>query len=417
MRTKETFINILLIVLLILMPAIVSAENEEITKGTKTTQETETNEEDEQQEQQGTSNTNGIEENEENEVNNKNNLENEGKDLTDKSNLTWTDVSNLKLEVTRATSVGKVSYKLNVSGVSELKGHTYYTFITNGTKEPYMFSADVVEKDDILDVQGDAWQDIIPKGYNCNIDEYLELNGDIYYSLMEVQQVSGKTFIKYIVSKRKLERPQQLPLGNRIACTFSNDRASFISSVVYSSKNDRNQRLKVKIGQITDTDILLSLKNNESNALEKLLAYAKTAKTIYYNTLIYSNDNKDKLLKASDLVDNAVYFIYSELDDENGKYFPVEDIGYAQALIDDAKEGKFRLFTNIDWNFLINNEGNNNTPSPDITTPPTHDQTVSDGVLPQTGELKITFILFLALANISAICIYKYNKYKGIDKY
>ena len=371
MKTKE-ILCILLIILALLIPTVVKAEDSDTELGTPT-EETEKLEEDEEE-------------------------------------LTWTDISNLKVEVVKDSSVGRVSYKIEVTGATELKNHTYYTFITNGATEPELIYG---RNNQINEIELDyAYYGISTKTLSSNINKYIERNGDMYYWLLEEQRDSktDQYVNKFIVSRRKIERPEQLALTKRITATFTKDDTFVTSHLPYDYNITR--KAKVKVGQITDNTILLSLKNNESNALNKLLSYARTANSIYYDTLDLG-ELKRGVISSSNLIDNAYYYIYIELDDENGTYYPVEDVSFCQAYIDNAEKGEFRLTTYVSWNSFINDDGNNQQEESKDTTPP-KDNTTASGTIPQTGEIYTILVSVIVLITVASVFAYKYNRYKGI---
>lgn len=316
----------------------------------------------------------------------------------------WTDVSNLKLEVINNSSYGKVSYSLKVSGATEIKDHMYYTFITNSATEPELI---IDESNNRVEYENVQIPGIYPVG-SYNMDKHIEKNGDIYYWLLEQQKDSetNQYIHKFIVHGRKIERPKQLELGKRIEVGFYKDYTYVNLLVVKHTNTER--KIKIKVGQVTDNSILLAIKNNESNALNKLLSYAKTEKSIYSETFA-AQTQYDGVITSNQLIDNAYYYIYAELEDENGTYYPVEDVGLVQADI--RSDGEFVLSKNIDWEMISSGE---KTPEKTDNEKPEKDQTVAQGKIPQTGEMYTVLGIVVAFIAVTLVSAYKYNKYKGI---
>lgn len=247
--------------------------------------------------------------------------------------LVWTDTS-------KATFTIDSNYYLNISNITELQHHYYYVFITNSSTEPKLELDDSSIITNHNGLFNNKW----------DVKKFLEKKDDLYYWLCEEQfnYETGKREHKFIVSGKKLERPAQKAIGSRINCFFNYDGTGIYLYEPYDYQNTRN--IKLKIGTITDNSILLALKNNESNALSRLLAYAKSANSIYTGTVVLGRSNS--ITANMNINNKAYYYVYAVLDDENGKYYPVEDVSLYQALVSDAV-GK-NLFNYLDEQFTWN---------------------------------------------------------------
>ncbi len=91
------------------------------------------------------------------------------------------------------------------------------------------------------------------------------------------------------------------------------------------------------------------------------------------------------------------------MEDENGKYYPVEDVSLYQGLVSETV-GK-NLFDYLDDNFkweIANGNGNN-----------VIDPTIAPGVYPRTGAIVIGTV-GIALIGISILLFIKNMKYRDV---
>lgn len=252
--------------------------------------------------------------------------------------IVWTDATKVKALINS-------EYALKVEGLTELKQHQYYVFYTNTATEPKIQLEEkyktIINSDEFFRT-------------SSNVADKLEKNGDIYYWICEEQinYDTGNREQKFIFSK-KLQRPALHSLGGRMVCYFSNDSTSTFLYEAYDYKSKRN--IKLKIGRITDTSILLAIKNKEANALSRLLAYSKSADSIYTGTVPLGKSST--ITKNINIEDKAYYYVYMVLDDENGKYYPIEDVSLYQGLVGNTV-GK-NLYDFLDKSFTWNIEEKN----------------------------------------------------------
>lgn len=309
------------------------------------------------------------------------------------TSLTWTDTSKLEASIKTDT------YKLNVTGITELSGHSYYVFFTNSNIEPTI----------VLDKQDNVSNYDVLGLTDIYISKYLERNGDIYLWICEQQTTEDfKHERKFIVSAKKIERPKQINLGLRIYLGLTDEHSNIRMNEPHDENNER--KVKLKIGEVTDTSILLSLKNGEANSLNKLLSYAKTANSIYNGTLPVGKS--ESIVKNINLKDKGYYYIYSVLDDESETYYPLEDVSFVQASVNNYGTA---LLTDIYWDGFqaetpkpSTNEGNTKEP------PKADETTVKDTKLPQTGESIIITTCLAVLIVLGTILYFKNRKYRDI---
>lgn len=229
--------------------------------------------------------------------------------------ILWTDVSKAKLNITDINI-------LKIENVEKINTHRYYTFITNTAEQPKL----ELENGRIQNATQESIGDI-------NLSGLFERTGDIYVYVCEEQinYASGEYEHKFLLSS-KIERPTQKNLGSRMKAYFFSDYTSTYLNEPHDMDNQRS--INLKIGRITDNSILLSIKNNEKNALSKLLTYAKSAESIYTGKVALGRS--ESVTANMNIVNNEYCYVYMSLDDENGTYYPVEDVSLYQAIVGES---------------------------------------------------------------------------------
>lgn len=319
----------------------------------------------------------------------------------------WTDASKASIKVTDLNGTqGSTNLQLTIEGIAANKNNTYFLYLTNGKNKPSLEtdSYNWIKSGYTETIIGDNFTNpYISKVQSERISWAFEKSGDVYAWIIESKYVgSGKYENKYIVEGYKINRPSSKNLGARISGYFTKEDTSIyywgISAKARNASDSR--KVKIKIGKVDNTSILRAIKNKESGALNKLLEYSKSAKSIYtFTTKIgESNSITDKI----GIADKQYYYVYYELDDENGTYYPVEDVMLYQALVDNESRS---LHSYLDKKFVW-------TLSDDTSTTPTEDKTVAPGTLPQTGETMIiigTIAIITVIAVVAGIQIKKYK--------
>lgn len=293
--------------------------------------------------------------------------------------IVWTDPSNIKFTVTE-------DFYLKVTGLKE--DGKYYGFISNGKIAPTVPDTGWIEKENLP----------VTNKPGFSISKYLEKSGDIYVWIYETQIVNNVRQNKCIIEAQKIERPALKKIGTRMKCYFLNEETSTHLFEAYNYENAR--KINVKIGKVTDKSILRAIKNGETDCLQKLLDYAKNADSIYTGTVPLGRS--ESITNKLNLVNDEYYYVYMVLDDENGKYFPVEDVSLYQALTyeKDGKTSK-NLFDYLNDNFKWN-LGNDDT---------TIDNTTATGKLPQTGASIVIYVAITLVIVAGVIFAIKYKKY------
>lgn len=289
--------------------------------------------------------------------------------------IVWTDPSNIKFTVTE-------DFYLKVTGLKE--DGQYYGFISSGKVAPTVPATGWIKNSNLPLVESEY-----------SIAKYLEKSEDIYIWIYETQMVENVRQNKCIVEAQKIERPAPKKLGTRMKCYFFED---YTSTHLFEAKNyDSKRKINLKIGRVTDKAILRSIKNGETDCLQKLLDYAKNADSIYTGTV--SLGNSETITNKMNLVDDEYYYVYMVLDDENGTYYPVEDVSLYQALISESV-GK-NLFDYLSNDFKWN-LGDDDT---------VVDNTTASGKLPQTGTSIIIYVAITFVIVAGIVFAIKYKKY------
>lgn len=321
----------------------------------------------------------------------------------------WTDFSKAeyKLEKTSYNDVDLV-----ISNVEKTLNHEFYFYITGDNKEPTF-----TEENHGEELIYDSDKKELHK-YHC--ESYVELNQDLYLWILERKYENGTYEYNFVVRGEKLIRPTYPQYANVFWSTYlSNSDGQILFNVPWSDETHR--KINLKIGKIKDNEILKKTQENTNAGLELLLQYAKIAETIYDKQLESSKDANgnstahgyssiyDSVLNLS-LENGAYYFMYAELDDENGKYYPVEGITLAQAST--YETGGWYLFFLGDESFSWNLSDSIDGTEPSGGTK--QDDTVSPIKLPNTGKTVMIGILVGVLAISIGLSTYKCKRYKGI---
>ncbi len=309
--------------------------------------------------------------------------------------MEWTDFDNMDYEWTDYTETDHRSPSLLLKNVNFKKENHYYYFYISNNKD----NAPDLEKigNDI-----NYWRTISSEGKisSSYLIPYLEKNGDIYIWIAEVQNRESKI----VVSAKKIQRLSQLPLTKRIIGYFSNEFASAL--FCYEPYSSTTRKINIKIGKMTENSILKDIKNGTKDAMSNLLNYSKTSKGLLEKT--FSFGETPNIFQKLNLENRAYYYVYFELEDENGKYYPVEDIELYQAQV---SGNKVNLINHTDRNFVydIEDDENNNDSNEN-----TIDNTTAPGKIPQTG-MTVASIILIGIGFIIVLTkMYKMLKYRDI---
>lgn len=303
----------------------------------------------------------------------------------------WTDFSKAKFELKKD---GTSTPIIEISNVTPKEESGYYLFITSNNSRPNVTSNDYEES--LFLTYDDENEIFIAR----DLEKYIELNQDLYVSILEVQGYDRENVVAY---GKQLERYAEPKYSDAFFATFmSHDATQVITTFTHSEENNRN--IQVKVGKITDISILKKIKNQDSSGFADLLAFAKLNDGIYneelaadenYYAIAYNaGDLKDtgkSVISLTGLEDEEYYFLYIEVYDDNGKYIGHEAVTLAQA--DVHEDGKWFLFfygdEDFEWADFGDVEEEDNTKAPEV--------------LPNTGIGKyIAIISVLAIAVIAS---------------
>lgn len=319
---------------------------------------------------------------------------------TPDNNAGRTDFSNAKFEFKQNGGTCNMFQNLKISNVNLVEDSEYYIYMSHNKDENVVVT-------DINSLYDGKWtrftKETIEEIYlNGEMHEIIETSGDIYVWVCEVD---SNITPKMVVNAKKIDRIKQMPLGTRLTAYFFNDETA---TFCWEVNQNENRKVNIKIGTITDKSILKAIKNGEADCLQKLLNYSKSADSIYTGTVKLGEDKT--ITDSINLVDKAYYYVYMELEDENGKYHPVEDVSLYQALVNE-KVGK-NLFNYLDDNFVwdLEEDKTPSTPEQKPETKPEKDNTTASGKIPQTGVEIITICSIALITLIGTIGYIKYKK-------
>ena len=163
---------------------------------------------------------------------------------------------------------------------------------------------------------------------------YAEKYGDVYVTFY-VSNSEKTGYFKKISEPILVEKPENLKLSRRFTVFPWEDSTSLYYNNLGSILTNRT--VNYKLGKVTNTTILNKIKNNDYSGLEDLLILAKNDQNSISTGKMDLDSSIPSLFAQTDLIEDAYYYIYLELDDENGKYYELEDVSLYQCL--NSKEG------------------------------------------------------------------------------
>lgn len=315
--------------------------------------------------------------------------------ITVDQNGEWTDFTNAKFELKK---VGTSSCNLEISNVIPKTNSLYYLLITSNADKPKITS-DTEKKKISLTYDSNN-----KKFYSHELEEYVELNQDLYASVIEENKDK-----EVVIYGKKINRYSEPKYNDAFLATFmTNKKDQIITKFTYSGKADRN--VQIKIGRVTDLSIIKKIKNGDNSGFESLLSLAKSNDGIFNKNVEIKKDsksdvsydaNKDSneadLIKLDNLQDGAYYFLYVKVDDENGKYITQEAVTLAQGQ---TYPGGWSMFF----------YGDNNLKWPDYENTKQEDDSTAKGELPQTG-VQATVIISLIVI-FTGVGVFSYRQYR-----
>ncbi len=350
--------------------------------------------------------------------------------------LTFTDFSKATYSLIRKDSSSTIYLEIkNVDLKTDANSkREYIAFLTNGDeKAPIQYGTSGYLELGSLSTKAYCYLTSEKTDVSVHAGSKLALAGDIYLTIVEwnyadaPEGTTTREHYKTVVDRVKIKRPSQLALTQRIHSYFSSGNTSIINFENYQLGDD--VQYHVKIGRVTDNDLLRSIKNSEANCLEDLLNYAKGASAVYETNL--SKQQTEGITKNFTIIDDAYYYAYISLDTENGTYYPIEDIMLYQGLVSSASN-IYSLINYLDadfvWNLKEETPQTNNNITINQTTNTTNttnnqptsvtgnlDNTKAPGTIPQTGSMPFTTICILAIIlGVGGVAYYHNRKYQGL---
>ncbi len=194
---------------------------------------------------------------------------------------------------------------LKITGLTPKEGATY----------SYNLSASKESEDTAKNYENYKELKVENNGFVVDVTDIYELSGDLKLSIAEKMEESYTDIVNSVTIKRL----DQNDLSKRITVNLLKDKTEFKVNEIYSE--GRTLKLNYKIGQVSDTKILNLIKNDDKEGLSNLLTYAKEA-----NGVEGSLASNETILNKLKIKNKAYYYVYYEIEDEDGKYYPIEDI-------------------------------------------------------------------------------------------
>lgn len=313
----------------------------------------------------------------------------------------WTDFTKAKFELKKDGTAGVM---VQISGVTPKENSKYYLVITSNNSKPNVTSEDSTEK---IMLEYNSDNKILKTSDRNKIARYVELNQELYASIIEVQNYKNE---KIVIYGKKLERYAEPKYSDAFYLThMTSDSDQIITT--FTSSGVENRKMQIKIGKITDKSILQKIKNQDSSGFEDLLSFAKKNNGIYNETLssdegsslIEYNANsytKRPAINVKGLQDKEYYFLYVKVDDENGKYITQEAVTLSRA---DVYTDAWYLFFYGTSDFKWADFG-------DVNIDKTEDNTTAPGKIPQTGLHIAIVTAIIALIGVGTFSYIQYRK-------
>lgn len=296
-----------------------------------------------------------------------------------------TDINSFTLEA----GFGLSGYDLviKVNGEFEENDNYYLKFVNEGDSKPTDIPKNWGDGIDSDNKDITKWKSILSSKVYIANDWYL-LNGYDYAYILKCNSTSCDLTDKPV----KVNRPALPELSKRYHIFLFKEEAEFsvFPYFPYSGQNGSHE-IDVKIGRISDKNLLYKIYKNEAGALKSLMDYAKDDSGTVYSC----NDEKCDGVKVdnADLINGEYYYLYTNYKNDDGLYRDLSDITIAQAENNN-------LVNDLKWNFDNNvTDTSNNTVT---KNPSTNSENVA----------LITVLLFVILSVIgfSTMKLKKVNK-------
>lgn len=365
----------------------------------------------------------------------------------------WTDFSKAtpKVEMKKEAIIdgslaGSDAYYLSFENVEYNNNilHEYYIFMANTNLKPVFGNS----RDDLRQNADAVWESGSDRKVSLN--DYIEKGKDIYVWIVEIitnDEAEIREAREVLTAQKisiELEEEVEKKLGDRIITKFYD--ASVFVYVSSVCKEDTN--VQIEIGEVESKKVLKAIKNEEDEALEGLMEYAKNTTPIYSNEItIGTNQN---LLDEVELKEETYYYAYAKV--KNNDNAEIEDISlyqtpseigtvygndkkYSKAM-QNYRDSNFVWFGNLDSEEIEDEDSSNGEDLPDDedkkddelenkkpnSNPKTDkdfnlvDNTIAKGPIPQTGEIAKVIVLIILSFGIGVIFLLQYIIYKYVIK-
>lgn len=302
----------------------------------------------------------------------------------------WTDFSKAKFELKKN---GNSKAIIEISNVTPKDNHDYYLLITSNSNKPSVNSTDYENRISLI---YDKDSKTFKTSNTLQVAKYVELNQDLYATVLEKDRLTDN------ISScgNKLARYSEPMYSDAFFATFmAYNSVQIITNFTHESSN--NRKIQIKIGKITDTNILKKIKNKDTTGFSSLMTYAKSNLGLYDQTLNADDSYEltyNSVINLKGLQNEEYYYLYIKTIDENGKYISNEAVTLAQASVYD--DGPWFMFFYGSSDFKWSEWGTNEV-----------DDTVKPGILPNTGK---TIITAIAISSIIVVGIVSYKKYRNL---
>ena len=316
--------------------------------------------------------------------------------------IQWTDFEKAKLSI-QSEERNRNDFDIKLENIQLNLNNNYYVHLSHNQNE----HIDIKSIDDIYDSLNDDGEKIWGTTINTYSNE-INMNslyrnifaeaGEVYATICEVDQENN--IPRIVLENYKIERLQSLPLTQRITGYFFSDSTSTFCWEIYG---DKERKVNYKVGIVSDVTLLKRIQNGEETAFEELMKYANENEPLSTGTLILGEDVT--ILDKINLDKNLYYYVYMEMDTENGKYLDIQDISLYK-VIDNGNNSSLVSVSDesFEWDLEDGNNANVN-----------NDSTIADfDKLPFAGKSIIVIFGIIILVVTSIILYKKYQLYKNI---
>lgn len=234
-----------------------------------------------------------------------------------------TDFSGASFDFEGATDTDQSDVSIKIKGATLTEGTNYEYLITHSNTDSVIKSSYTVSE--IVSLTGYSTGSFNGKISNTTYSKEAEKAGDLYVTIYEEEDSVYKKASDPILVKRI----DNLPLTKRMNAYLFEDETSIYLWNLNSVLTER--KVNYKLGLVEDNSILNKVKENKQTGFEDLLNYAKNKESIKSGNVNLTH-NLPALFSQTDIAEGKYYYLYLDIDTENGKYYSLDDIQLYQAL-------------------------------------------------------------------------------------